>query len=414
MRLLWASNSPYNGSGYGVQTGLVAPRLQAAGHDIAIAANYGLEGSMLSLPGPRGPIPMYPKGGEPHSIAITGEHAEHWQADVILTHYDAWVYEPQRFFKRPWVPWYPVDCDGLQTQVEEKIRHAAFRITQTRHGQEATKAKGLQCEYVPAGFDGSSYRPVDGGEWRDGAGFPRDAFLVAMVAANKGAPGAPSRKSFPQLFEGFARFAAEHGNAYLYVHTVAKAHLDLVDLAARYRIQDRVGFAHPYQLMAGHVSPQDMATIYSAADVLLSPSMGEGFGVPILEAQACGTPVITGDWTSMSEITRTGYAIPKERAIRYPVPHQDAVYGDMFIVDPTAVAEALADAVTWKHAPADVAAAVAEYEIERVFAEHWLPVVEKLEHALRRPNAPNPAGNRAMRRAARRQKITGPQSPAAA
>lgn len=52
-----------------------------------------------------------------------------------------------------------------------------------------------------------------------------------------------------------------------------------------------------------------IADLYRAADVLLSPSMGEGFGLPIAEAQACGCPVITQDCSSMSELTINGIAI---------------------------------------------------------------------------------------------------------
>jgi len=404
VRILWASNSPYNLSGYGMQTMMVTPRIQGAGHDVGIAANYGVEGCTLSYEGPRGAMPVFPKGGEPHSIQITGEHAERWQADVIMTHYDAWVYELEHFKGRPWAPWFPIDCDALQTQVEDKVKHAAFRITQTRHGQAACQDRGLSCEYVPAAFSAEWYKPQDATGWREGAGIPEDAFLVAMIAANKGAPGAPSRKSFPQIFEGFKLFLAERPDAYLYVHTIMQGHLDLLELADRYGIQNNISFAHPYPLVSGHCSVHDMAMIYSAADVLLSPSMGEGFGVPIIEAQACGTPVITGDWTAMSEITRTGLAIPKSEAVRYPVPHSGKVYGDMFIVRGEAVRDALVEATTWNHDPAAVASAVGEYEISRVFDEHWVPVLNKLEATLAKPNRPHPSGlNRAQRRRAKIQ-----------
>ena len=204
---------------------------------------------------------------------------------------------------------------------------------------------------------------------------------------------------------------AERPDAHLYVHTIMQGHLNLLELAERYEIQRNISFSHPYPLVAGLCSVHDMAMIYSAADVLLSPSMGEGFGVPIIEAQACGTPVITGDWTSMSEITRTGRAIPKTEAIRYPVPHAGKVYGDMFIVRPEAVRDALVEATTWNHDPASVSSAVGEYEISRVWDEHWVPVLAKLEAALAKPNRPHPSGlNRAQRR---RQKIQGGQQVAA-
>ena len=47
MRLLWASNAPWAPSGYGAQTLQVVKRLKAAGHDIAVAANYGLQVRMI-------------------------------------------------------------------------------------------------------------------------------------------------------------------------------------------------------------------------------------------------------------------------------------------------------------------------------------------------------------------------------
>ena len=45
-----------------------------------------------------------------------------------------------------------------------------------------------------------------------------------------------------------------------------------------------------------------VASLMSAFDVLLNPSLGEGFGVPLMEAQACGTPCITNDFSAMPEV----------------------------------------------------------------------------------------------------------------
>jgi glycosyltransferase involved in cell wall biosynthesis len=50
--------------------------------------------------------------------------------------------------------------------------------------------------------------------------------------------------------------------------------------------------------------------MYSAADVFMLPSRGEGFGLPIVEAQACGTPVIVTDFSSMPELTFAGWKVP--------------------------------------------------------------------------------------------------------
>lgn len=60
-------------------------------------------------------------------------------------------------------------------------------------------------------------------------------------------------------------------------------------------IEDRVKFL-------GNVSNEKLASLYSGAELLLFPSLYEGFGLPVVEAMACGTPVITSNTTSLPEI----------------------------------------------------------------------------------------------------------------
>ena len=55
-------------------------------------------------------------------------------------------------------------------------------------------------------------------------------------------------------------------------------------------------------LFPGFVDDDDLPALYSAADVLAFPSIYEGFGLPILEAMACGTPVVTSVTSSLPEL----------------------------------------------------------------------------------------------------------------
>jgi glycosyltransferase involved in cell wall biosynthesis len=55
--------------------------------------------------------------------------------------------------------------------------------------------------------------------------------------------------------------------------------------------------------LTGYVSNTDLPAIYSQCEVFLYPSLRESFGIPILEAMACGTPVITSNTSSMPEVT---------------------------------------------------------------------------------------------------------------
>ena len=63
--------------------------------------------------------------------------------------------------------------------------------------------------------------------------------------------------------------------------------------------RDRVHFI-------GFIPDEDMPAIYTAASLFLFPTVYEGFGIPVLEAQLCGTPVLTSDCTSLPEVGGEG------------------------------------------------------------------------------------------------------------
>lgn len=52
----------------------------------------------------------------------------------------------------------------------------------------------------------------------------------------------------------------------------------------------------------GFVPDEQMSALYSAADVFAFPTLYEGFGIPVLEAQVCGTPVLTSKCTALPEV----------------------------------------------------------------------------------------------------------------
>lgn len=58
----------------------------------------------------------------------------------------------------------------------------------------------------------------------------------------------------------------------------------------------------PHVFFLGNVSLSDLVLLYNAADVFVFPSLYEGFGLPPLEAMACGTPVVTSNRSSLPEV----------------------------------------------------------------------------------------------------------------
>lgn len=64
----------------------------------------------------------------------------------------------------------------------------------------------------------------------------------------------------------------------------------------------------------GFVSDEDMPSAYSAADAFVFPSLGEGFGIPLIEAMACGTPVVASNVSCIPEVAGEAavYCNPEE------------------------------------------------------------------------------------------------------
>lgn len=72
-----------------------------------------------------------------------------------------------------------------------------------------------------------------------------------------------------------------------------------------YRLPEKLGIEDKVKFL-GYVADKDLKVLYSGAIALVFPSLFEGFGLPILEAQACGCPVITSNISSMPEVSGKG------------------------------------------------------------------------------------------------------------
>ena len=122
-----------------------------------------------------------------------------------------------------------------------------------------------------------------------------------------------------------------------------------------------------------------MANLYSSFDVLLNCSRGEGFGLPVVEAQACGTPVIVGNWTSMTELFFDGWLVQKSEAER----QWNGQGAYMFTPSVEAIEDRLIQA--YKSAgesfPKTVQGASA-YDADVITEQHWKPALEKIQERI--------------------------------
>ena len=137
----------------------------------------------------------------------------------------------------------------------------------------------------------------------------RDAWLLASVRERYGiAPrfvlyfgGFDMRKNVPRLIEAYARLPEALRREYQLVIAGRYQHLghplypDPRQTVRRLGLEGNVIFT-------GQIREQDKAPLYSAATVFAFPSLYEGFGMPVLEAMACGTPVVTSNVSALPEV----------------------------------------------------------------------------------------------------------------
>ena len=106
------------------------------------------------------------------------------------------------------------------------------------------------------------------------------------------------RKNVLSIIEGVKRYR-EMTNDDLHLVIVGKWGWKSHNIRRRLWKRDTHGWVHNL----AYIDPKDLPAIYRSASVFLWPSFYEGFGLPVLEAMACGLPVITSNISSMPEVT---------------------------------------------------------------------------------------------------------------
>jgi len=319
-KILWWSNAPFTPTGYGVGTkGVVYPLNRL--YDVRCIGYWGLQGAALGFNG----LIVYPKlfgrFGEDAAVLVV----KNWRPDVMVTLFDVWISQSASQLGEPgwlgrihprWIPVVPVDHDPVPPNVVESVRPAYKVVAMSQFGRRQLQMKGVESTYIPHGVDTGVFKPT-----ADRAGdiaflerssmpfsedplpWDEDCFVLGMNAANKD----QQRKGFSRMFEAAGIFLENNPDAKkdlrIYLHSWYRFPngKNLDGVAHAFGLGDRTRCTHRYHMWCG-LKPEEMARVYGGFDVLYNASMAEGFGIPIVEAAACGVPAIATDWTSMPEL----------------------------------------------------------------------------------------------------------------
>jgi len=182
----------------------------------------------------------------------------------------------------------------------------AIIVTPSAWSQQRLIENGADCDrvvVVPLGVDTSVFKPLEREERklrRIELGWDNDFifFHCGCMAPNKG---------MLILLKSFAEIARHNPNARLCLKGLdtvytslgfLKMYKDSLSNEEKQCIEGRVSY------LGGSLSFAEMASLYQAADVYASPYMAEGFNLPLLEAAACGIPVICTQGGPTDEFTQ--------------------------------------------------------------------------------------------------------------
>lgn len=378
LRILFNTNAPFCPSGYAQQMYDLLPRIKKAGFEVACIAFYGLEGGIIDWKG----IKIYPRMGDMWGGDAMLAHGKKFEADVTMTLQDIWTLDPNILRQtKNWVPYVPIDHDPCPPSVFERLKMAYRIVTMSKFGYEDLKSKGVNSTCITHSIDTSIMKIIDKAEAKTKLGIPADKFMFGMIAANK---DNPPRKAFQESMDAFKMFHDKHPKSGLYIHTILQQQggFPIQDYANYLGITDSLYYIDPYDYMYS-VAREDIYKIFNAFDVYLAPSTSEGFGIPVIEAQACGVPVIIQPFTAPKDLIipgETGWFC-KTSTKRFTallsyigIPDTQSIYDCMeesFVADREKMGKKAREFI------------VENFDSEKVFNEKWYPFFCKLEKEIK-------------------------------
>lgn len=302
-KILYISDSPVFKTGYGRVAKELLQGIYEGGFDVR-AIGCGQTEKVNDLP---------------YQIYITDFSKDYWgysilphifntfEPDIIMTLSDPWAVEPLPeiidHFPVYWIGYFPVDGKPVPKQWKPLLDRMDKLIVISKYAQEAVREilPQREVELLYHGVDPSIYKPMKKEEIeasREINGW-KGKFIVLNVNRNQ------IRKQIPVTIKAFARFAQNKDDVLLVLRMQAVEQMgwDLPDLIERFGLR---GKAIIVDAPVGKgISEQELIALYNMADVHVSTTAGEGFGLTTLESMSCGTPVLITDCSNSRELIQS-------------------------------------------------------------------------------------------------------------
>lgn len=363
LKVLMCSEASFVNSGFGNYTRELLNRLYDTNkYDIAEFASYGIVND------PRDQSIRWKyyanavRDGDPRYSEYSSRSDNQfgrWRFDKVLLDFkpnvvidirDYWMSSYQGFSPlRPYFNWVlmpTVDSAPQQEQWMDTFLNADAIFTYSDWGAEVLKKQSAgKINYINTaspGVDLATFLIKDNKEEiKQKFGLPKNSFVIGSVMRNQKRKLIPEllrtfRKLLDQLYEDASPMA---DNTYLYLHTsYPDAGWDIPELLKENRLLNRVYFTYQcsrcefaessvfthaskickkcldrssrFTSVTNGVSNENLCDIYNMFDIYVQYAICEGFGMPQVEAGACGIPIATVEYSAMEDIVHKLEAYP--------------------------------------------------------------------------------------------------------
>jgi len=378
MNILWHGVAPFIYSGYGNLTRNIALRIGQL-YPTLISCYYGLqEGGSLRIAGVR----VLPAPGSNYGEAIVKHYIEKFSIDLPILASDFWPFP--WFANLPNSLFYgPIDSYDYIEEDYLVMKSYSHFIPCSNFGAKVYRkvTKREPIAIIPHGVDTQVFRPYPKEKCRELFNFPKDKFIIGIVAANS---DPEPRKGWDDIFWSISQFLkrnpGERKNLFVFAYTkpTSPRGYDLTKMVKKLKLAKYVRFPELLPQVVG-LPDEEMAKLYSSFDLLVNASRREGFCLPIIEAQACGIPVVASNTSALPELVKGhGWLVKKGDIVFTPRGWKCNK------VDREDLVNKIEDAYFSPSKREKYSLKSREFALQfhwsRLFQEKWIPLLKKLEN----------------------------------
>jgi len=377
LRILWHGVAPFVCSGYGIVTKNVALRIGQV-YPTVISCYYGLHtGGSLRIHGVR-VLPTVEKDYGEYSVK---HFIKKFKINLPIIASDFWPF-----------PWFallpnsmfygPIDSYSYIDEDIRCMKAYSYFVPCSKFGGKVYRklTKRKPTAVIPHGVDLNIFKPYPKEECRKIFNLNKKKFVIGIVAANS---DPEPRKGWDDLFvtleKFFEKFPKERKRILIFAYTRpgSPKGLNLYELAKRCHLERNVIFPEHLAQVVG-LPDFEMAKLYSTFDLFLNASRREGFCLPVLEAQACGVPVIAANSSALPELVKGhGWLVKTKERVFTPRGWECEK------VDRDDLLKKLEEAYFDKELRQKYSELSRKFSLSyswnKIFKEQWLPLLEEIE-----------------------------------